>query len=120
LLLVRAHIHRFVALIPSTTHWEFPLYELEHLPPDDIIRDVGKSANSEPSTTSLWEAIFTTKAIGWVKRSGATLGTPTWEKWLKEAYEQALAGNRLWDAQGHLHAIMSGITSGEDSDDHRV
>jgi hypothetical protein len=94
-------VYWFVALMPSTTHWEFPLFEIEDITPADI--------QGSPSTTfteALWFAILTTKKIDWVRRSGATPGTSQWDEWLLEAEENARNGNRTWDARSALSRIF--------------
>ncbi|EPE37131.1 hypothetical protein GLAREA_09294 [Glarea lozoyensis ATCC 20868] len=98
----------FVALIPSTTHWDFPMYEIQEIVRDNV-KDLTQGVGSDPLTRSLWQAIFVTKSTDWVKRSGATPGTTQWENWLNEAYKQANVGNRMWNPEAAF-AMASKLT----------
>ncbi|RDL32433.1 Uncharacterized protein BP5553_08889 [Venustampulla echinocandica] len=92
-------VYWFVALIPSTTHWEFPSYEIDDVTPDDVKYSNAGTMNSPPSyTNSLWKAILVSKKIGWVRRSNALPETHEWDHWLKLAEQNALDDNRGWDA----------------------
>ncbi|KFZ13744.1 hypothetical protein V501_03545 [Pseudogymnoascus sp. VKM F-4519 (FW-2642)] len=67
-------VYWFVALMPSTTHWEFPSYEICDVTPEDIkyAHRFDMTKNPHPSfTNSLWKAILVSKEIRWVRRSGA-------------------------------------------------
>jgi hypothetical protein len=45
----------------------------------------------------MWYAIRETRAIGWVKKSGAAPQTDEWDAWLKVAGEMAKT-DRMWQA----------------------
>ncbi|KAK2607962.1 hypothetical protein N8I77_006601 [Diaporthe amygdali] len=47
---------------------------------------------------TLWYVIRETKSTRWAERSGAAPGTRRWRQWLREAEENARAGNRRWAA----------------------
>ncbi|KAJ0117221.1 hypothetical protein J7T55_003631 [Diaporthe amygdali] len=49
-------------------------------------------------TGTLWYVIRETKSTRWAERSGAAPGTRRWRQWLREAEENARAGNRRWAA----------------------
>ncbi|CAG9977985.1 unnamed protein product [Clonostachys byssicola] len=106
-------VYWFVALLPSTTHWEFPRYEWEDITPEDA-RDAEKVTDQEnqregyPSfTRSLWFAIRETKRTGWVSRSGAAPETDSWKVWLEEAERNAVNGNRSWNAVERKNQILN-------------
>jgi hypothetical protein len=46
----------------------------------------------------MWYASREMNKIGWVKRGGVAPDTEEWDRWLKEAEENALNGNRNWNA----------------------
>lgn len=103
-------IYWFVALMPSTTHWEFPSYEIDDVTPDDLKKgyDDGtyRRKDRESFTGTLWKAILVSKKIGWVSRSGAVPETRGWDDWLRLAGENALRDNRKWDAVGERDWII--------------
>lgn len=102
-------VYWFVALMPSTTHWEFPRYEIDDVTPDDAkySHNYGVTMNSPPPFThSLWKAILVSKDTGWVRRSGAAPEGDRWDQWLKLAKRNASDNNREWDAVRAIDLIM--------------
>lgn len=49
-------------------------------------------------TRTLRYVIREAESTQWVERSGAALGTRRWRQWLREAEDNARAGNRKWAA----------------------
>lgn len=87
--------------MPSSTHWEFPSYEIEDVTPGDVkcAHRNAVTSDSPPSFThSLWKAILVSKDVSWVRRSGAIPEGDAWDQWLRLAERNALDDNREWDA----------------------
>ncbi|KAJ4393582.1 hypothetical protein N0V93_002795 [Gnomoniopsis smithogilvyi] len=113
-----------LGLLPKDQFWDLSRYEWKEVTPKDA-EEANK--NGDPSqgveasasfTRTLWFAIRETRSTGWVTRSGAAPGTPQWRQWLKEASENANAGNRRWAAVARKDAIMSqGVTGEPKTDD---
>ena len=70
-------------------------------------------------TFLVWYAIRETKKIGWVKRSGAAPDTPQWDKWLKEAEDQA-SKDRNWNAVRRRDELVGGATVAPDAREKRT
>jgi hypothetical protein len=84
----------------------------------DEITDVNDQREGYPSfTRTLWFAIRETQLTGWVGRSGAAPGTRQWNKWLKEALQNAKNGNRSWDSVARKDAIMKESLSADEIPD---
>lgn len=56
-------------------------------------------------TQVLWDAIRTTKKIGWVKKTHAAPSTKNWNGWLKEAKDNC--DNKEWNAEAARDQWMS-------------
>ncbi|OBT60490.1 hypothetical protein VE03_10080 [Pseudogymnoascus sp. 23342-1-I1] len=101
-------VYWFVAVMPSSTHWEFPSYEIDDVTPEDAREAHSHAAtvDTPPSFVhSLWKAILVSKEVSWVRRSGAIPEGDSWDQWLKLAERNALDGNRGWDAVEARQAI---------------
>lgn len=91
-------VYWFVAVMPSSTHWEFPLYQKVDVTPDDV-KYSHIYGGEEPSyIKSLWKAILETKDVSWVRKSGAIPEGDKWDQWLELAKRNALNDTRDWDA----------------------
>ena len=104
-------VYWFVALMPSTTHWEFPSYEIDDVTPDDTkySHNYDVTMDSPPSfTKSLWKAILVSKEVGWVRRSNAIPEGDEWDEWLQLAKMNALDNNREWDSVKARETIREG------------
>jgi len=97
------------SLMPAIAFWDLSNYECVDITPLDA-KDAnitqgpknekhGHTLEEVPSfTRTLWYAIRETQKIGWVNRGGVAPKTDKWDKWLKLAEENAIAGMREWDA----------------------
>jgi hypothetical protein len=94
-------VYWFVAVMPSSTHWEFPAFQIEDITPDDvryyILRIINLGATDPRLIYPLWLAILETKEVGWARKSGAIPEGDEWDQWLERAKSNALDNNRLWD-----------------------
>lgn len=103
-------VYWFVAVMPSTTHWEFPMYREKNVTPLDVKYMYD---GSPPSfIKSLWKAILETKEVSWVRKSGAIPDGDEWDQWLELAKRNALNGNREWDAVKMQKEILGGSGRG--------
>lgn len=102
------------SLINKRQFWDLSAYQWEDITPEDAKnaherrRPVDHNATGEPAsfTRTMWYAIRETKKIGWIKKSGAAPTTPQWDKWLSMAEEEAVKGNRNWNAVEQQHMIV--------------
>lgn len=112
-----------LGLLPKNQFWDLSRYKWEEITPEDAMQankngDPIQGVESHASfTRTLWFAIRETRSTGWVTRSGAAPGTSQWRQWLKEASENASAGNRKWAAVARKDAIMSQSVTGEPKTD---
>lgn len=79
--------------MPSSTHWEFPAFQIDDITPDDI-----KCACISSYINTVWLAILESKEVSWVRKSGAIPDGDEWDQWLELAKRNALNNNRQWDA----------------------
>lgn len=97
------------SLIQKNAFWDLSNYEFHDMTPEDAKhadktqgpanKHHGHTLEEIPSfTRTMWYAIRETKKIGWVNRGGVAPKTDKWDKWLKLAEENAINGNREWDA----------------------
>ena len=92
-------VYWFAALMPSGTHWEFPLYQWEDITPEDTKYQYRSTETTVPTyTRSLWKAILETQSVAWARNGVAVPNTPQWNQWLEEAESNAKNGNRSWPA----------------------
>ncbi|KFY37994.1 hypothetical protein V495_06807 [Pseudogymnoascus sp. VKM F-4514 (FW-929)] len=94
-------VYWFVAVMPSSTHWEFPAFQIDDITPPDFKNAhlYDETRNYAPSfINSLWLAILESKKVGWVRKSGALPEGDEWDRWLELAKRNALDNNRQWDA----------------------
>lgn len=112
-----------LGLLPKDQFWNLSRYKWKDITPPDARL---ASKNGDPSlgveshasfTRTLWFAIRETCSTGWVTRSGAAPGTPQWRQWLKEALDNANAGNRGWPAVARKNDIMSEGVMGQPKTD---
>jgi hypothetical protein len=97
------------SLIPKKAFWDLSNYECVDITPEDAKSadktqgpanvQHGHTLEEVPSfTRTMWYAIRETKKIGWVNRGGVAPKTDKWDRWLKQAEENAVDNNRTWDA----------------------
>jgi len=98
------------SLIKKDKFWNLSAYDFKDITPVDA-----KNAHLTSSDTlegkasftrTLWYAIRETKKIGWVKKNGAAPTTDEWEKWLTLAEQEAIKGNRTWNAVEQRELIV--------------
>ncbi|KAG9504336.1 hypothetical protein J7337_004308 [Fusarium musae] len=112
-----------LGMIPRSYFWDLSRYQWQDVTPEDAknaneITDVNDQREGYPSfTRTLWFAIRETQLTGWVGRSGAAPGTKQWNKWLKEALQNAKDGNRSWDSVARKDAIMKESLSADEIPD---
>lgn len=90
------------SLVPKRLFWDLSNYDCHDITLTDA-KEAEKlqedTTEGKPSfTRTLWYAIRETKKIGWVTRGGVAPKTDEWDNWLKAAEENAIRGNRGWDA----------------------
>ncbi|KAM5350568.1 hypothetical protein ACJ41O_007073 [Fusarium nematophilum] len=101
-----------LGMLPRSYFWDLSRYKYRDVTPGDAkrahaITDEKDQREGFPSfTRTLWYAIRETERTGWVARSGAAPGTEQWKKWLKEARENAVSGNRTWPSVARKDVIM--------------
>jgi hypothetical protein len=102
-----------LGMLPKHYFWDLSRYEWRDLTEDD---SRNAHLNDNPSdereghksfTRTLWYAIRETKSTGWAVRSGAAPITPQWKKWLDMAEQEAIKGNRTWEAVAAKDKVMS-------------
>ncbi|KAF4496006.1 hypothetical protein FAGAP_7851 [Fusarium agapanthi] len=112
-----------LGMLPRSYFWDLSRYQWQDVTPEDAknaneITDVNDQREGYPSfTRTLWFAIRETQLTGWVGRSGAAPGTKQWNKWLKEALQNAKDGNRSWDSVARKDAIMKESLSADEIPD---
>lgn len=101
-----------MGMLPRRLFWDLSRYEWRDVTPEDakgaegITDENDQREGMKSFTRTLWYAIRETKRTGWVERSGAAPGTKQWRRWLAEAEENALSGNRTWPSVGRKDEIM--------------
>lgn len=102
--LLAVGIVSLASMIPKEHHWNLSRYEWTDVTPRDA-RHADRTTDPSDAcdgfrsfTRALWYAIRETKSTRWAERSGAAPGTRRWRQWLREAEENARAGNRRWAA----------------------
>ncbi|KHN95944.1 uncharacterized protein MAM_06306 [Metarhizium album ARSEF 1941] len=101
-----------LGMIPRSYFWDLSRYEWQDVTPHDaarahLVTNERDQCEGYPSfTRTLWYAIRETKLTGWVERSGAAPGTDQWKKWLCEAEQAAVKGNRQWPAVARKNCIL--------------
>lgn len=92
------------SMVPSEHYWDMSRYEWRDVTPRDA-RHADRTTDPNDTcdgyrsfTRTLWYVIRETKSTRWAERSGAAPGTRRWRQWLREAEENARAGNRRWAA----------------------
>ncbi|KAL2274693.1 hypothetical protein FJTKL_02980 [Diaporthe vaccinii] len=92
------------SMVSKEHYWDLSRYEWRDVTPRDARR---ADRTTDPNdmcdgfrsfTRTLWYVIRETKSTRWAERSGAAPGTRRWRQWLREAEENARAGNRRWAA----------------------
>jgi len=107
-----------LGMLPRDAFWDLSRYKWQVSTPPDALhanRATDETAESWvedserlPSfTRTLWYAIRESKTTKWVTNSGAAPATDAWAKWLKEAEENAMKGNRHWNAVGRKNDLMN-------------
>jgi hypothetical protein len=90
------------SLIPRDKFWDLSNYDWKIITPDDSLdadKSQGETLSTQPSfTRTMWYAIRETKKIGWIKRGGIAPSTEKWDRWLEAAEQNAVKGNRAWNA----------------------
>jgi hypothetical protein len=100
------------SLIKKDRFWDLSSYECIDITPADsknahVSADDPSEVEGQSSfTRTMWYAIRETHKIGWVKRGGVAPNTEEWDRWLKEAEENALNGNRNWNAIQRREALV--------------
>lgn len=88
------------SMVSKEHYWDLSRYEWRDVTPRDARR---ADRTTDPNdmcdgfrsfTRTLWYVIRETKSTRWAERSGAAPGTRRWRQWLREAEENARAGNR--------------------------
>ncbi|KAK4184148.1 hypothetical protein QBC35DRAFT_67156 [Podospora australis] len=92
-----------VGLLPLSSSWDLSRYQVSDVTPEDS-RDNWERLQTY--TECLWFAIRETKHSSWVERSGSAPSTEAWKTWVREAAEQAVMGNRDWNAQSRLNELV--------------
>ncbi|KEY64127.1 hypothetical protein S7711_07472 [Stachybotrys chartarum IBT 7711] len=101
-----------LGMLPQSQFWDLSRYEFKDVTPPDavgahVVTDEDNSVEGYPSfTRTLWYAIRETKLTGWAERSGAAPNSEQWQCWLREAQENAMRGNRSWNAVARKNALM--------------
>lgn len=109
-------VYWLLGMLPKRLFWDLSRYDWEDVTPEDAqnadVSTFRRSPRNEEDiasfTRTLWYAIRETGSTGWVGRSGAAPSTAQWRQWLKEAGENAEAGNREWTAVARKDEIMRG------------
>ena len=107
-----------LGMLPKRAFWDLSRYKWTVSTPPDALHanratDEGAESWIEESerlpsfTRTLWYAIRESKTTKWVQNSGAAPVTEAWKKWLKEAEENAMKGNRHWNAVGRKNDLMN-------------
>ncbi len=98
------------SLIPKDAFWDLSNYECKDItPPDARNADLPQDDTLEgrPSfTRTVWYAIRETQKIGWITRGGVAPKTDQWDAWLREAEQNAINGNRGWNAVEMREAMV--------------
>lgn len=106
-----------LGMLPRSSFWDLSRYKWRDATPDDARRANRASEPNDASwvddserlpsfTRTLWYAIRETKRTDWVRTSGAAPATDAWRAWLAEAEENAILGNRLWNAVERKNVLM--------------
>lgn len=105
-----------LGMLPRSYFWDLSRYKWRVSTPDDALHANRKTADEStwieeterlPSfTRTLWYAIRETKRTEWVRTSGAAPSTDAWRAWLREAEENAVRGNRHWNAVERKNVLM--------------
>ncbi|KAH8773478.1 hypothetical protein F5883DRAFT_25378 [Diaporthe sp. PMI_573] len=92
------------SMVPKEYYWDLSRYEWRDVTPRDA-RHADRTTDPKDLcdgyrsfTRTLWYVIREAKSTRWAERSGAAPGTRRWRQWLREAEENARAGNRRWAA----------------------
>jgi hypothetical protein len=101
-----------LGMLPASYFWDLSRYEWEDVTPPDargahLVTDPDDHEEGSPSfTRTLWYIIRETQLTGWAERSGAAPGTDQWRRWLHEAEERAVLGERTWPAVRRKDVLM--------------
>jgi hypothetical protein len=101
-----------LGMLPASYFWDLSRYEWRDETPTDavgahLVTDPVNRQEGHPSfTRTLWYIIRETKLTGWAQRSGAAPGTDQWKRWLREAEESAVKGDRHWPAVHRKDVLM--------------
>ncbi|EFZ02381.1 hypothetical protein X797_000282 [Metarhizium robertsii] len=101
-----------LGMIPRSYFWDLSRYEWHDVTPPDAARahlvtnELDQREGHPSFTRTLWYAIRETELTGWVERSGAAPSTHQWKKWLREAEQAAVEGNRKWPAVARKDIIL--------------
>jgi len=98
------------SLVPKHLFWDLSNYECHDITPADAQNanlPQDDTLEGRPSfTRTVWYAIRETKKIGWITRGGVAPKTDQWDNWLRTAEENAIAGNRGWNAVEMREAMV--------------
>lgn len=101
------------SLINKDKFWDLSSYVVKEITPEDAKKahkDFDDTLSGKASfTRTMWYAIRETHKVGWVRSGGAAPRTPQWEEWLAEAEDNAIRGNRNWDAVGERERIVGQV-----------
>jgi hypothetical protein len=108
-----------LGMLPQSSFWDLSRYEWTDVTPLDaigahLVTDSENPVEGHPSyTRTLWYAIRETKAAAWAQQSGAAPNHEVWQKWLAEARQNAVNGNRSWEAVRQKNVLLK--QAGSDS-----
>jgi hypothetical protein len=112
------------SLIKKDKFWSLSAYDFKDVTPNDAknahITSSDTFEGKASFTRTLWYAIRETKKIGWVKKNGAAPTTDEWEEWLNLAEQEAIKGNRAWNAVEQREKIVGQLDSATMKDDEPV
>lgn len=98
------------SLVAKDLFWDLSNYECVDITPRDAQNanlPQDDTLEGRPSfTRTVWYAIRETKKIGWITRGGVAPKTDQWDNWLRAAEENAIAGNREWNAVEMREAMV--------------
>ena len=108
-----------MSLLPKHYFWDLSRYHVENITPEDAKNaHLTVEGETDPErvksfTRTLWYAIRETKRTSWVEKNGAAPHTTQWQKWLKEAGDEAERiakegpASKPWPAVTRKNEIMS-------------
>lgn len=106
------------SMVSKEHYWDLSRYEWRDVTPRDA-RHADRTTDADDTcdgyrsfTRTLWYVIRETKSTRWAERSGAAPGTRRWRQWLREAEENARAGNRRWAAVRRRDHVFADDESG--------